>query len=361
MSRTLRPGWIVAPLLISAACAEDISPDAVPVRVMTYNIGNPNVADTYYPLRLKDQDYEDYVGAQIRAKRADIVFLQEVLPPTHCETFTESNPALTCWSSANRPAAVQRILGDDYSIACDARQHVECVGVRTDFGTVAGVPPGGFVLDGATTPPLPLDPCVYSAGECTEELCDAESTVSALTVKTAWGVLRVVHVHPNAAGKSASSGLYFGDRCRGLQLRQVFDGLAGFGDVPLVTDDLTLVAGDFNVDPVRFIKEDELDLWTRHVGVGRRFQDFTPVDANGAQHATNRETFGLAIDHVLAERATGACQIWGADEFGTNPANVDPLDKGFDWNSKPDGEYYASRIDHFAITCDFALDFTTSP
>lgn len=344
---------------LAAGCTEEeISADAVPVRLMTYNIGNPNVDDPTYPLRLKDQDYEDYVGAQIRAQRPDVVFLQEVLPPTHCATFTETDPALTCFDAGNRPAAVQRILGADYTVVCDARRHVECVGVRTDFAAVPGVPAGGLALDGAETPPLPLAECDYFAGGCTNDLCDAEATVSALTAETEWGPLRLVHMHPNAAGETAGGEVYTGEPCRALQVEQAFDGLAGLGDQPLVTSDLTIVAGDFNLDPVRLIGVDEAEVWNRHVGAGQRFQDYSPVDASGAQHGTNRNSLGLAIDHVLVERATGACEIWGADPYGSDPENVFALDEGFDWSTKPDGEFYASRIDHFAITCDLTLDFT---
>ena len=54
------------------------------------------------------------------------------------------------------------------------------------------------------------------------------------------------------------------------------------------------------------------------MGVGKRFSDLTPLDENGSQHATRREGLGLAIDHVLADKAQGTCIVYG-DDFQTQP------------------------------------------
>jgi hypothetical protein len=59
---------------------------------------------------------------------------------------------------------------------------------------------------------------------------------------------------------------------------------------------------------------------------------------------------------VIADRATGACTVFGFDDgFGEDPGTV-PLDQDFDWTLVPDGEYYAGRVDHFAIRCDLTFD-----
>ncbi|HTM21466.1 MAG TPA: hypothetical protein VL172_13190 [Kofleriaceae bacterium] len=351
---------ILVLLLAVAACGDDVSPDAVPVRLLTYNIGNPNADEPLpYTLRLKDQAYEDYMGEQIRAMDADIVLHQEVLAPTRCEAVDEQDPARTCYDDANRPPPIRRLLGDGYTIVCDQRQHVECIGVKTSFGTIEGVDPGGFVLAGAETPPLPLDECDWAAGTCNDTNCDGEATVSAVTIDTDFAPLRLVHAHPNAAGQDADGNVYTGAPCRALQLQQAFEGLAGFGDAPLVADGATLMAGDFNMDPVRLASDDEDALWQRNVGDGQRFTDKTPIDENGVQHATRRAGLGLAIDHVLIDgaRAAGDCTVWGDDFIGTDPGTL-PLDQGFDWTLVPDGEFYANRLDHFAISCDLTYDLS---
>lgn len=353
-----------------AACDEDpkITADQVPVRVLTWNIGNPNAEDPGYPLRLKHQVYEDYVAERIAGLAPDVVFFQEVLPETHCASMLETDPALTCYGVGEREPPIRRILGSDYTIACDARLHVECIGVRQGFGIVVGMAPGGYDIAFAETPPLPLQHCVWAAGNCTNDLCDFESTVSALTVETAWGELRLVHAHPNAAG-SGSEGVYTGAPCRLLQLRQIFEGLADSvpdpdngnvsGTLPLVLEEVpALVAGDFNLDPVRMANADEKAVWNAHVGGGKRFADWNPVGESGFQYGTRRGSAGVAIDHVLADaaRTQGSCTVFGWDDgFGDDPG-TEPLDEDFEWTLVPDGLSYESRIDHFAILCDLVMD-----
>jgi hypothetical protein len=41
--------------------------------------------------------------------------------------------------------------------------------------------------------------------------------------------------------------------------------------------------------------------------------------------------------------------------FGLDPG-TEPLDAGCEWSRLPGGERYAGRIDHFAITCELALE-----
>jgi hypothetical protein len=325
------------------------------LRLLTYNIGNPDDTEPHYPLRLSYQSYEDYMAAHIQAQDPDVVFLQEVLPPHTCAEFEETDPARTCYQAAERLAAVQRILGPNYSAVCDGRKQVECMGVKISFGTFDGVAAGGFELMGAETPPLPLESCVYALGECGKDNCDAESTVSAIGVTTAKGPLRMVHAHPNAPGTTASGGFYMGDNCRLLQMKQVFDGLAGFGDVPLISSGPNLIAGDFNMDPVAFSTTAESDYWNTWVGEGKRFADFGPADATGTHYGTRYGALGAAIDHVLAESAKGKCQIFGEAELGP-VSGTQRMDEGFDFSSLPGGTDFPGRIDHFAIVCDLEID-----
>jgi endonuclease/exonuclease/phosphatase family metal-dependent hydrolase len=325
------------------------------LRLMTYNIGNPDDTDPNYALRLSYQSYEDYMAAQIQAQDADVVFLQEVLPPHTCEAFDETDPARTCYQASQRLAAAQRILGPGYSVVCDGRKNVECMGVKTSFGTFDGVEAGGFAVTGAETPPLPLESCVYALGECTKDKCDAESTVSAASVTTAKGPLRLVHAHPNAPGSTASGGFYMGDACRKLQMQQVFEGLAGFGDTPLISTGPNLIAGDFNMDPVSFSTTAEVEQWDAWVGEGKRFTDFGPADETGTHYGTRYGALGAAIDHVLAESAKGECKVFGEAELGP-VSGTERLDQGFDFASLPGGTDFAGRLDHFAIVCDLEID-----
>ena len=336
----------VVALALLVACGDE---PPLRLRLVTWNVGTVGGDDPRYIYRIADQAYEDCVGDRLRALAPDVVLLQEVLAPPRCAAFVESDGTRTCRDAARRPPAVRRLLGPGYTIACDARGHVECVGVATSLGTIAGLAPGALGLDAAETPALPLPPCDYARGECDETRCDAESTVSAVTIGTRRGPLRLVHVHPSAPGTSAA-GLFWSTACRAAQLRQVFDGLPDAGGGPLVTADVTVVAGDFNLDPVRLIDEATRRLWERNVGEGRRFRDLTPSAPDGTQYGTRRGNVGIAADHVLADRLVGRCIVHGHEigvDPGTRPLDADCV------GLLPDARAASTRrIDHFAITCE---------
>lgn len=320
------------------------------LRLLTWNVGNPDARDPRYAFRLKHQAYEDFVGDRIRAVAPDVVLLQEVLSPLRCQGVAERSRSRTCFDAANRPPPIRRLLGSDYTIVCDARRQAECIGVKTSFGGIAGLPLGALQPDGAETPPLPLAPCDRLRGECSDERCDGESGVSAARVEIGRTSLRLVHVHPMAPGKT-DAGLFWGEPCRSRQLRQAFEDIGASANP---AGEAAIVAGDFNLDPVRLIGERERALWSMFVGAGRRFTDLTPSASNGTQYGTWRGGLGVAIDHVLVERARGACTVHGHG-IGADPGTR-PLDDAFDWSRLPDAERRAERIDHFAITCELVLD-----
>jgi endonuclease/exonuclease/phosphatase family metal-dependent hydrolase len=331
------------------ACA---TRDPATLRLLTWNVGNPDTRDPDYALRIADQGYEDFVRDRIAELAPDAVFLQEVLAPARCASFVERDASRTCHDASGREPPVRRLLGPDYSIVCDARRHVGCVGIHTAFGTIDGVAPGALVLDGAETSALPLAACDWLRGDCGDERCDAESSVSTLRVQTRRGPVRLVHVHLTAPAKSGSR-VFWGEPCRHEQLRQAFaaasGGEGGGAAAPSV------IAGDFNLDPSRLIGRRESDLWTQNVGEDRRYRDLTPRAPDGTRYATRRGGLGIATDHVLASRATGDCTVHGRG-VGPDPG-TEPLDAGFDWSRLPGAARHPARIDHFAITCELVLGF----
>lgn len=318
------------------------------VKVLTANIGNADDAEPNYPLRMSYQSYEEHVGAKIRELAPDVVFLQEVLPPQTCEAFTESDPARTCYDAANRPTPAQRILGEDYSIVCDNRLHVECIGIRTSFGTIDGVDAGGFVLTGAETPALPMAECSYFAGECDDTKCDREATVSAITITSKGTKIRVAHAHPNAAG-SGANGVYSGEPCRYEQLVQYFE-----GDGALVGDSSPVIgAGDFNMDPEIFSSDREKELWQKYVGKSKRFAELGPPRDEFGKYYPTRV---FAIDHVIGDGLSGSCKVLSKTYKEDDPNMMPPLDDGYDFSQVPDGESFAGRIDHNSIFCELTID-----
>lgn len=320
-----------------------LSGNLLPIRVMTYNIGNPDQSEPHYPLRLSYQDYEDFIGARIREVAPDVVVLQEVLSNDHiCGDFQESDPERTCFDFMNRTDPVRRILGGDYTIVCDQNLQTECIGVRTGFGGIEGV---------AITPSLPLPSCNWAAGECDPGECDRESTVSAVVVTTSQGNFRLVHLHPHAGNFESLFDFDTGEDCRALQFRQAFEGYGGEG--PLVGTGTTLVLGDWNIDEF-FLGNDEEAVLARNVGCDQRFRLLNPVERDGFLTATNREA-DFSLDRVALDRGAGECMIYGPAADGS--FLQDPLDAAFDFSLLPGGEGSDDRIDHFAVVCDVTLSF----
>ncbi len=313
-------------LLLSGGCVWDPDCEDPPegpsrppdLRVLTYNIGN-GLKERPYALRIRDQRYEDHVGARIRSLAPDIVLLQEVLPPTQCETFVELDPARTCHDWEARLAPVQRILGPSYSIACDSNKHVECIGVRTDFGRIESLAPGELGLSRALTAPLPGDACDYLAGACNgrSDDCDAESSISTVRITTNDRELRIVHAHPTAIGVV----------CLEKQVEQAFS---------LVGETPTVIGGDWNFDPTRLTDLIPASIWFDWVGKGQRFNSHDP---RRAQCRLARTSAGqdASLDRIATDFATGRCHVWDAPR----------LDDGFDFAAL-DG----ARIDHYAVHCD---------
>ncbi len=308
---------------LEADCTEPAAATERPhdIRVLSYNVGN-GLSEEPYALRTRDQAYEDHVGAQIRSLAADIVLLQEVLPPTTCDTFSERDPQRTCFDWRNREPAAKRMLGADYTVVCDGNKHVECIGVRTDFGRVQSVSEGGFSLSGADTPELPGPRCDAMDGKCNgrRDNCDTESSVSTIVVETARGAIRVVHAHPTAVGEV----------CLQNQVSQAFG---------LVDELPAVLGGDWNFDPTRGTDLVAASIWYGKVGKGRRFQSHSEQTS---QCRLKRTSAGqkASLDRVVTDFAQGRCHIWESPR----------LDDGFDFE-KLDG----SRIDHFAVQCDLTF------
>jgi len=344
--------------VVEDADADGGTVDPVPVnfKVLTANVGHGNAEFPNYPLRLWSQSYEDYMGAIIQGMSPDVVVLQEVLSGKTCDAFTEIDPNKTCydWDTRLRPAV--RLIGPGYSIVCDQREQVECIGVKVAFGTIEGVEPGAYVELGAHTPGLPMPGCNWAEGECTNATCDDESTVSDVLVHTAAGDLRVVHMHPTAQ----VSAFVAADPCRADQLRQVFENGVLPGDVSMVRPgEQALIIGDWNVGlevySLRTIMQtsEADDVWYQYIDCPAcAFTSLDPREGgNGDRYSTtsaNSWAGIVAIDHVVVtNEITGACVVH--DEGGM--PGTDRLDVGYPHLD----QLGDSRTDHYAISCEMTI------
>ncbi len=325
------------------------------LRVLTINVGN-GLSETRYALRLSYQAYEDFVGAEIRALEPAIIGLQEVLPRETClddgEPW-EKNQARTCYDSDQREDQVRRLVGPNYSIACDDIKSVDCLAVHVDFATIDGLDAGGYepFWPGTTSLPAGFGRCDFTGKGCREKIaaCDAESSVMEARLTTTSGAaIHVVHLHPSA----------FGQACREHQLSDAFRLLRDAKEAePGVS---LMMLGDWNMDPDRLNRPTEEILYYSHVGPDRMLREHDERDGDCARVPTGPFDLGT-IDRVATDFAHGFCSVLHDTQVPLGASSPrGRLDAEFDeWGVFPKGEKDGGRSDHSAVRCDLywpALD-----
>ncbi len=330
---------VLVGLLLLAGCDEDearadvgspVDGGAVPASeidlvALSWNLGNL-VESQPYTRRMRSLAFEQHVATQLRELVPDLVGLQEVLSPFECAAVDERVPSRTCFGVTEQLPPVRRLLGPDYSIACDGNHQSACVGVHVGFGRIRGVEPGGLALAGADTPRLPFEPC--ESAECAQETgapeCLDFTSVSSVLVDTgAFGTVRVVNVHLHP----------WGPPCQWAMERSAF---------ALVDDTPTIVLGDWNFDP-RAIETAPGRLWAEHVGEGRRFTSHHPTDAEARPIPTKDD--GRSLDRLITDFAIGLCEV------RSDP----PLHAGFDFAAAGIAGEAKRQPDHFAVVCPLAV------
>lgn len=300
-----------------------LPPGEVDFTVLTWNIGNADTSDEEYALRIRSRAFEEHLAGRLRAQQPDVVALQEVLSPFRCMQLDETDPSRTCFGVTEGEPPIRRILGPEYSIACDQNQQSKCIGVHTSFGRIRGVDEGGLALMGAETPALPYAKCDY--GECTPEVaeCLDQTSVSTVLVDSErFGTVRVINVHPHP----------FGPPCRPEMVRQAFE---------LVDEHRAILLGDWNFEPEG--DDEAAAVWAEHVGSGRRFASHHPIDADQRPITTFED--GRALDRVITDFARGVCEV-----------RAEPrLDAGFDFEAAGIADEEARRPDHLAVVCHLGV------
>jgi hypothetical protein len=291
-------------LLISwSACTGPVD-ESLPstLRAMTFNGGTTDglahdegddgytsehaaITDELYENSLSWNPAEQALTAFLAQTRPDVVALQEIYWDGWCAQI-EVDPGLDFVCRDYDPAAPtqpQRLLGDDYQVACAPGQPDNCVGVHRDLGSIQGCSEALCQegLDGMAPP----DGCSNGArvGRVLIDLVDG-------------GELSLVNVH-------GSSGLDSETRdCRLSQFRQVFED-RGDGQPAAVGE--AIVLGDLNTDPFRMTEADPSAAYFAEQVDGQSWwflSDETP-------------SYGglTAIDHAVSNVVKGSCkpgQIW---------------------------------------------------
>lgn len=324
----------LAAILAAAGCAVAGSPEgtaeqvggagkadggSASMRLIQANVGNVALTCRGYNFKLCYSETESRLGSALAAYHADVIALQELVTIEQCAAMSESDPARVCWPNHLADVADQarRLVGDDYTIACDTRSHYECVAVRRGWGAISGCGDGE----------LCIDPAVTETADATAG-CDAGFSASAVVIQPRNALaFRLIDAHP-PSGHAAS--------CRRATLEQIFA-----GETALARGPRSLLSGDFNLDP--FTGSDASEQYFRSwVGPGRAFRyhsgpaehsppyvtaSYPPILGFGGDHT---------YDHVVSNFAHGTCTTLGAAP-GT---------------SRLDG---GSGTDHRALLCRLSL------
>ncbi len=268
-----------------------------PLSLLLVNLETVALAHPTYPRQVRLAAYEDALAQGIASSGAQLVVLLHVVPASACEGVVEMGAGRPC--SEGVGLQVQRLLGAGYAVACDGRAETACVGVRPEFGTIAGIEVGAVGNDVAVTENLPAPPCDYAVGGCTEETCDDTSAVMAVDVQTSTGATRLVVIDANGSGMGAGGEFFLGTRCRTSQVGQAFG---------LAVDGPTLLLGDWAFEPDQMFQDRETAVWAQHVGDGRRFSDHDERSAGGGRVPTV-ESPPRALSHIVSDFAEGSCEV----------------------------------------------------
>jgi hypothetical protein len=254
------------------------------------NVGNVSLDCKDYRYKLCSTLVEGRIRESIRNVRPGVVTLQEVVPNQLCANVSETNNQRACHPGARieAEAQVRRLVGANYTIACDTRHQWDCLAVRVDLGEVEGCAKGAVCNDARVGRTLGVDPA-----------CDDGFTLTGFRVRlNGQPPFTLVNGHPPSGGGNAD--------CRKRMLQQVFEGAS-----PLAGTSRGLISGDFNLDP--FNGNDVSEAYFRSwVGAGKRLTFHSGIAESSPPRRTAFYLNGSHVwDHVASDFLRGTCQTLG--------------------------------------------------
>jgi len=251
---------------------------------------------------------EEALTTWLGETRPEVVLFQELFHDPWCDDI-ETDPAFDfiCHGmDPARPRQAQRLLGDDYDVACAPGHPDNCVGVLRSFGRIQGCPETGpcdIDLDGMPPP----------SG------CTGGARVATAVIELTDGrLLHAVDVHTVAGITDENMA------CRVEQFHQVF---VDRGDgKPAAWGANNVVGGDMNMDPFLWAGLDpSADAWNQYVGDGKPFHY---LSSDGPEGTPTIATL-FRIDHVVSDALVGSCVVVGATE------GVPPVLETSYWDHRP--------------------------
>lgn len=305
---------------------DSTKPQPIRMRVMTFNIGttkglphdrdtndgytskHAKITDEFYENSLSWNPAEKALTDYLAKKKVDLVGFQEMYYDPWCESI-QVDPTLdfVCKEySKERPLQIQRLLGDDFQVACAQGQEDNCLGIRKSVGRFKGCPLDKPCIDGVK-------------GDGPPNKCSKGARIGSIDVVLKDGTeLTVVLVHGTSGFKPKDQ------ECRKAQFQQIFED-KGDGK-PAVSGTINIILGDINTDPFSAGEADiSASYWNKYVGKGKPFRYISSSDKDGPK------TYGglVRIDHVVSDAFTGSCVVPGA-----TPDEPDVMDVVY-WDHKP--------------------------
>jgi hypothetical protein len=320
------------PISLLLSCSEQGTPApdepaVVHFVAMTYNLTTADVSDENYADRIRHRAYEAHLGERIRSEGADVIALQGVLSPARCATFVETNEEYGCFGVVEeRPeeAPVRRLLGPDYSIACDAAEGAACIAVHVDFGEIVGIP-RGTLGETLTDPPsgemCEIDECEPQANNCAA----GSAIVGAAVRRDTDRPEELTHDGPREFFVINLAATPVGEPCRDDQIEQAFFRAQDrFGP--------TLILGSFGIDLAS--EQAGSQMFSQNVGPDQRFQSHHPVlggePDDASQEGTDPNLVGPG--QRLAPTSQGEALDTVVSDFAENQCRVsEGLGQGFDF------------------------------
>ncbi len=267
--------------------------------VLAANVGNIDLFrcdGAIFKLCAKDQ--EDRITAAIARARPDVVLLSEVITPEQCDALGSTVEASHVCHPSNRlsePDQARRLLGPDYTIACEPRHGYECIAVRKAFATLEGCAAGALcrgVLRSA--PPVPG--------------CDEGFSIAAVTATIDREAVDLIVAHPPSGLMPANIA------CRRDFLPAALSPKGTPGS--LRQSPLAIIGGDFNLDPFRRPTDADVVFWREQVrfsasAVGGALVQHSGLPEHDPPYWSAWLTH-LTWDHVLSEGFVGRCSTLGA-------------------------------------------------
>jgi len=257
--------------------------------VLSANVGNLNLGCRKVLNKLCYKDVEERITANIKYLSPDIIALQEVLAPWQCKEINETDNNKIC-SETQLVPQVRRLVGEDYTIACNSRNQFECIAIKKDFGEITNCPKGEFCYEARTAPEI--------------KGCDNGFTISAVTIKAPKipFLFDVINFHPQSTNSD----------CRAKMINTALYG--NKTATSIIQEEKVVLLGDFNLDPWRD-NDESVIIWSAFMKNGwseSNLEYHNEITETGLPLFTSLLFYKpRTLDFVVSNFTNGTCSTLG--------------------------------------------------